>query len=107
MLADDVKRYILSLTGLQKEILKDEEHVKKVLQENIDIVMRSLRPQTLQKLLSRTFDSEEQAMDHLKMILRTTLPCQGLWTERLIRMIIETRFSLSPTRTTKWKWSLD
>jgi hypothetical protein len=109
MLADDVKRYILSLTGLQKEILKDEEHVKKVIEENIDIVMRSLRtdPQTLQKLLSRTFDSEEQAMDHLKMILRTTLPCQGLWTERLIRMIIETRFSLSPTRTTKWKWSLN
>jgi len=109
MLADDVKRYILSLTGLQKEILKDEEHVKKVLQENIDIVMRSLRtdPQTLQKLLSRTFDNKEQAMDHLKMILRTRLPCQGLWTERLIRMIIETRFSLSPTRTTKWKWSLD
>lgn len=108
MLADELKKYILSLTGLQKEILQDEEHIQKVITENIDLVLDSLRAdlRTLQKLFSRTFDSEEQAMDHLMMILRARLPCQGLWTERLIRTIIEKRFLLSPTRTTKWKWSL-
>jgi hypothetical protein len=76
ILADE---YILSLTGLQKEILQDEEHVQNGITENIDLVLDSLHvdPRTLQKLFSRTFDHKEQAMDHLMMILRASLPCQG------------------------------